>query len=258
MKKALLTRKLTLLPSPPDERDYDFNELKTAFSAVVLPKKVDLSTDKVGVYDQLAVGSCTANSIAGAIKYLSVIHKIPLLGINPSRLFIYYNERELEGTVNVDTGAYLKDGIKTVNKTGYCKEETWKYITGNWATKPTENCYKEAENNKISAYYAIGKRNLVTDLKTALSNGFTVVFGFQVLENINSITKTKCILKKPKLFQSKKVIGGHAVLMVGYDTDKKLFKVQNSWGEDWGQNGYFYMTEDYLKTFGFDFWVITM
>src|ERR1035437_9142925 len=94
-------------PQLPDHRDFEFSIDKS----IVLPTKVDLTGKMPAVYDQGQLGSCTANAIAGAFEY--AIDKEVKPDFTPSRLFIYYNERVIEGSVKTDSGANIRDGIKS-------------------------------------------------------------------------------------------------------------------------------------------------
>jgi C1A family cysteine protease len=109
------------------------------------------------VYDQLDIGSCTANAIAGAIEFDEKKQKLPNT-FTPSRLFIYYNERVIEHSVSEDAGASLRDGIKSVGKQGYCSEKEWPYgpaRAGTWKDKPTPECYKNAKKHKAIDYFRV-------------------------------------------------------------------------------------------------------
>ena len=171
----------------------------------------------------------------------------------PSRLFIYYNERVLEGTVNIDSGAQIRDGIKTVAIQGACDESSWMYNISKFKTKPTANCYKTALKDVVTKYERLID---MTSYKTALANGYPFVFGFTVYQSFESEQAAKNgIVAMPG--KNDEPLGGHAVMAVGYDDDKKWFIVRNSWGSTWGDKGYFYLPYDYFKSnLTSDFWVI--
>ena len=239
------------LPDLPDHRDLQFSEKFTAQAA--LPASVDLSPKMPPVYDQGQLGSCTANSIGAAFEYDLMQQKLP--SFTPSRLFIYYNERSVEGTIKSDSGAMIRDGIKVVNKLGACKETTWTYDITKFAKKPPTAAFKEAMSHLGIKYYSVKQTEF--DLKTALASGFPVVFGFTVYESFESATVAKTgIVNIPA--KTEKSLGGHAVLIVGYDDAKKQFKVRNSWGPSWGLKGYFLMPYDYVvnPNLASDFWVL--
>src|SRR5688572_1883300 len=132
----------------PDPCDLHYTFIKPAAD---LPKSVDLRTHMPFVYDQGNLGSCTAQAIAGAIEYHE-IRQQKVKPQTPSRLMIYYLERYLEGTVRYDVGAYIRDGMKVVNKWGYCEEFYWPYVVSKFARKPSQAAYEDAADCKISAY----------------------------------------------------------------------------------------------------------
>ena len=233
----------------PDFRDYSYS-LK---SAIILPSKIDLTNNCPNVYDQGNLGSCTANAIAGAIEFDFIKQKHS--DIIPSRLFIYYNERLMEGTVKVDAGAQIRDGIKSVANQGVCAESTWKYIVEYFKRKPTAFAYKSALNNLVTSYQRLPQD--LNTLKQCLAEGYPFVFGFAVFSSFETqeVANTG-IVNLPT--SNDTMVGGHAVMCVGYDDATERFIVRNSWGTDWGNKGYFTIPYSYLTNQGLaaDFWTI--
>lgn len=203
-----------------------------------------------GVY----VHNCTANAISSA--YAFNMHKqVEDEIFVPSRLFIYYNEREMDGSIPYDSGARIRDGIKSINKIGVCDELIWPYDIAKFAEKPIQECYVQAGRNKAVKYERLN--NSEKELKTCLALGFPFVFGFTVYESFES----KAVAKTGRMVmpgRKEKSLGGHAVLGVGYDDSLKCFIIKNSWGERWGDKGYFYMPYDYITDSDLcaDFWVV--
>lgn len=250
-KKSIVGRRsYGWVPDLPDQRDYLFSAILKVPAR--LPAKVDLRPLCSKIEDQGALGSCTANALAGALEFLECKNKVSFKDF--SRLFIYYNERVLEHSVNSDSGAMLRDGIKTLAKQGACSEKSWPYDISKFKSKPGPACYKEALEHQITSYHRI----LTLDqMRTCLAEGFPFVFGFGVYESFESqdVSRTG-IVNMPK--KGEQMLGGHAVMAVGYDHPKQRFIVRNSWGTDWGQKGYFTMPYKYLsdRNLSDDFWTI--
>jgi C1A family cysteine protease len=174
----------------------------------------------------------------------------------PSRLFIYYNERLLEGSVDSDSGAMIRDGIKAMNRWGVCPEEQWQYGSDNLFKKPDKAAYDHALHHRIKEYLRLENGDLES-MRTCLASGFPFVFGFSVYDSFETeeVARTGMM---PMPDDSETLQGGHAVLAVGYDDDRELIKVRNSWGEGWGDNGYFYMPYKFITNpdLADDFWTI--
>jgi C1A family cysteine protease len=247
-----VNRRYGWAPDLPDHRDFQYSAPQPVLAK--LPPKKDLRSGLPAVYDQGQLGSCTANAISGAIQF-----EQKKQGINvfmPSRLFIYYNEREMEGTVNSDAGAQIRDGVKSVSEVGICQETGWPYDINKFADKPGPACYKDASKTLAVGYQRLDSTNL-NQLKGCIASGFPFIFGFTVYDAFESaeVAKTGVLnLPGPK----EKVVGGHAVLAVGYDDAAQRFAVRNSWGKDWGIKGHFTMPYSYLTATNLadDFWTI--
>ena len=235
-------------PGLPDQRDVPFQATVTH-----LPAIVSLRDAMPSVYDQGQLGSCTANALAAQFDYMRHDQGEPFM--TPSRLFIYYNERAIEGTTSSDSGAMGRDGIKSLKTQGVCPESEWPYNIKKFASKPSVSCYADALKFEELTYKRVDHTNL-TSITTALTQGLPVSFGFTVYESFESdeVAKTG-ILPMPAAGES--VVGGHEVLVVGYDDSKQLAEVRNSWGASWGDAGYFWMPYKYLTSkLCSDFWVI--
>lgn len=240
-------------PDLPDQRDLSYSAPRPLLAK--LPSKVDLRNGCPPVYDQGQLGSCTANSIGAAFEFELLKQKAP--DFMPSRLFIYYNERAIENTINTDAGAQIRDGIKSVNKQGVCPEAMWPYSISEFTQKPHSVCYDAALKHLVTSYHRVPTN--LNQMKSCLAEGYPFVFGFTVYESFESpqVAKTG-ILNLPK--SNEKSVGGHAVLCVGYDDSSKRFIIRNSWGATWGQKGYFTIPYNYLtnSSLADDFWTIRL
>lgn len=239
-------------PDLPDHRDH----LYAAPPAVLLalPSSIDLRSQCPAVYDQSDLGSCTANGIGAAIEFDQIKEKLPHVWV-PSRLFIYYNERVIEGSVKIDAGAQIRDGIKSVVAQGICSEELWKYDITKFAKKPPAKCYTNAKTHLVTSYMRVTQT--LSQMKGCLAAGFPFIFGFSVYESFESqeVARTG-ILNMPG--PKEQMIGGHAVICVGYDDKTQRFLIRNSWGSSWGMSGYFTIPYSYLTDHNLadDFWTI--
>ena len=221
------------LPDLPDHRDQLYAAPAEMIGA--LPAKADLRAQCPPVYDQGQLGSCTANAIAGAIQFDRLKQQLTP-DFTPSRLFIYYNERAIEHSTASDSGAQIRDGIKSVAKQGDCPETEWPYVIAKFKTKPSAACYADARKYKVVLYQRMAQT--LSQLKCCLASGYPFVFGFTVYESFESASVAKTgHATLPRSGDA--VIGGHAVAGVGYDDAKQWFIVRNSWGAGWGMKGYF-------------------
>jgi C1A family cysteine protease len=266
-------------PDIPDHRDYQYSDLRkkideeniivsdninpvreykvSTIDSIQIPipsplSFVDLRPMDSPIFDQGSLGSCTGNALAGALQFLEKKDKVPYTAL--SRLFIYYDERVVENTVNIDSGAQIRDGIKTLVKLGVCSETCWPYNIQNFAAQPNQNCYKEASKHRILSYYRL---NTLGDMLHCLDNGYPFIFGFSCYQSFESeeVAKTGIVNMPGK---EEQLLGGHAVTCVGYDDNTQRFLVRNSWGISWGQQGYFTIPYAYLenRNLSDDLWCI--
>jgi C1A family cysteine protease len=240
------------LPDLPDYRDQPYAAPVEMIGA--LPAKMDLRPQCPPVYNQGQLGSCTANAIAGAIQFDRLKQKLAP-EFTPSRLFIYYNERVIEHSVASDSGAQIRDGIKSVARQGDCPETEWPYDIARFKTKPSATCYADARKYKVILYQRVTQT--LSQLKGCLASGYPFIFGFTVYESFESASVAKTG-HAPLPRSGDAVIGGHAVASVGYDDAKQWFIVRNSWGGGWGMKGYFTLPYAYVTdaSLASDFWTV--
>lgn len=228
-----------------DKRDYSY-----AWGPTMTTEVIDLRQYCTPIEDQGNLGSCTGQAIAGAIELLNKRDKKQT---DVSRLFIYYYERVLLNTVNYDSGAYIRDGIKATNKYGAPLERLWPYQVNRFKIAPSIQARNDGLKRKVTRYE---RANDFDSVINAITNGFPVVVGFDVYSSFYNISRDG-IMPYPNISREA-LLGGHAVLLVGYDNRSQKFIARNSWGARWGHNGYFYMPFDVIKntSMSSDFWVI--
>lgn len=219
---------------------------------VAAPTSFDLTPEMPPVYDQGEIGSCTGNAIAAVIEY--EMSKQGGQSITPSRLFIYYNERVIEGTVDVDAGAEIRDGIKSVNSQGVPSETLWPYDISTFRQRPTDEAYAEAQHHRALDYGVVAQSK--DEIMQVISSGYPIVFGFTVFPNFYDIRDgdSSTILNIPAT--PTPPLGGHAVVMTKYTPE--YVGVRNSWGVQFGDRGNFRMSWDYVlnQDLASDMWAI--
>jgi C1A family cysteine protease len=240
------------IPDLPDQRDHVYAAPPKVLA--VLPKKADLRPKCPPVLDQGELGSCTANAIANAFRFDEMKQKVAK-PMAPSRLFIYYNERAMEGTIHSDAGAQIRDGIKSVVKQGVCPETEWPYDIAKFAQKPPAKAFKDALKHQALSYQRLIQS--LSQMKGCLAAGYPFVFGFSVYESFESQSVAKTG-KVPIPGPTEKSLGGHAVLAVGYDDADQHVTVMNSWSAKWGDKGCFYLPYAYINdgNLAADFWTV--
>ncbi len=242
-----ITTQNTLTDPPPAEIKFGFKLNSGAKKAkydlkagINKEEKVDLREFCSPIGNQGSLGSCTAFAMGrGLREFLMIRDKKPLVPLSP--LFLYYNERKIDGTINEDAGSTMATGMKALKETGDCPETLWSYNTWKFKKEPPKEAYESGVQYEIS-----DAKNLdgLQAIKDELAKKNPVVFGFYVYSSF--MNSSHGIIPVPDI-KTEKLMGGHAVMAVGYDDAKNVLIMRNSWGKGWGDQGYFYMPYEYFK-----------
>lgn len=238
-------------PDVPDGRDHEY---ASPGGAIRLPRRVDLTSSCPPVYDQgKTLNSCSANAIGAALWYLE--RRRSRRAPSPSRLFLYYNERAREHLAGTNAPVSLRSGYKSVAKQGICSEQLWPYRDERFAVQPPPACYAAALEHRALRYARL-RRELRT-LRHCLAEGFPFTVGLSVYASFESAAVARSgVVPLPRPHERQ--LGGHAVLVVGYDDETHRFIVRNSAGPHWGERGYCRMPYAYLldENLAWDFWTV--
>lgn len=235
----------------PDQRDHLYSAPIERLAS--LPPSVDLRPGCPPVEDQLNLGSCTSFATGAAIRFARKKQGLP--DFVTSHLFLYYNSRAMEGTTNSDSGAMIRDVIKSASTQGDCPESEWPYTISKFTVRPPQKCYVDALKDRALSYQRVTRS--LSQMKGCLASGFVFVAGISVYESFESeeVAKTGIV---PIPQHGEQLLGGHAVTCVGFRDDTQKWIFRNSWGSSWGDQGHFYLDYAYLLSSGLssDFWVI--
>ena len=240
-------RKYPVLPDLPDNTV----PLHT-YQGLKLPGMVNWYNNFGPVFNQGEYGSCTAQSMCGIVNFYNP-------GFGPSQMFQYYNERLLSGTTNSDSGSTLGNAVKAFQEYGVCKETLWPYTQQDLFNQPPAICYEQAWKDPKLNYLKVpiqNNPNLVLQLKESLYLGNPVMIGIVVFPSFESdqAAQTGQI---PMPSGKSKPLGGHAIVLVGYNDNIQSFVFRNSWGENWGVNGYGFLPYQYVQEYMMSAWVVS-
>ena len=195
------------------------------------------------VFDQGDLGSCVLNATVGAMMMLLALEKLPLTML--SRLFLYYLCREKMGTVTQDSGTYTSLAVERVGSVGVCAESMWQYLDANMYSAPSPQCYPAASDNKATAWFTISATGdaRLTQLEAAIRSNHPVIYGAPVGSALQNYTSGQ-VLTIP---DQADIIGGHSTVFTGvrYIGGKRFWRIRNSWGKAWGDNGHFLIDDAY-------------
>jgi C1A family cysteine protease len=215
-------------------------------SLASLPPSASIQSFCPPPYDQGALGSCTANAFCGAHKILQNIHGVKPL-FEPSRLYFYYRERLVEGTLSYDAGADVVSGEQIAQSTGVCSESLWPYLIDQYRSVPPAACDADALHHKISGFADIAlDGNQVQNIKAAIAAQSPVLLAIAVYQSFESDTVASTGVVPLPNVAVEQLLGGHEVVAVAYDDASQTFTFLNSWG-NWGLAGFGTLPYGYLS-----------
>ena len=236
------------------ETDQPFR-LTAEEAAAPLPKSVNHIPVMPDVYDQGRLGSCVDNAVSADVEsvYIKEGLKAPFV---PARLFGYYNARDIEGTTDTDSGSTIRDGVMAYVTKGFVPEEAYPYDITKFTQKPSDEIYAMAQHGVIDDFGYVPQTQHA--VKSILAAGYNVIIGFSVYESFETAEMAKTGIMPVPDTRKEELLGGHGVLVVGYDDDGQYAWVRNSWSAKWGIGGYFKMPYAVLfnPQLANDFWTI--
>lgn len=239
-------------PDPYSEADRQFCD-----STLNMPSTgtaIDNSIYYKPISDQLSLQSCTANACADfweavLIKQLwknrgmaldNAIAAMPDL----SRLFLWYYGKSFMDPpkhTDINSGCFNRLIMEVIARFGVPSEKTWPYTMENACVRPSITSQREAFQRRSKAFYNIKKDTDANQMIIrALGQVPGVVFGTGIGREFFKYGGG--VVEPPDV-----IVGYHAMVIVGYDPARSAFKVRNSWGPDWGEDGYCWMSINYIS-----------
>lgn len=242
-----------------DDRDFIYQTPRRFLKA--LPSSITFADAMSDAYNQESLGSCGAQ--AGALMIQHQRKRLRKVDFTPSRLLLYYQARVYEGTVNHDAGCQLRDIVKAATEKGVCPESMWPYEIQYYADNPSKPCWEEAEKWQVLSYTRVNQT--LDQMRGCLAHIGPFIIGLQIYESFESESVAETgIVPMPKVgwswfrFGGEKLLGGHALTVIGYDDLSQKFLIQNSWGQRWGKDGRCQVPYEYLLSpkLAADAWVV--
>ncbi len=201
----------------------------------------------------LISGNCTAFGTCAAYNYKQITQKQSHGKL--SELYTYYNTRVIQNTVDYDSGASIRDAVKSVATNGVCHQTSWPYDIAKFRQRPNQKSYDEGNKSRAVAYLRVDQN--LTAMKSQLAAGNPIIFGFSVFESFESQAVANSGIVPIPNVSREKLLGGHCMTIVGYSSARQTFIVRNSWGKDWGMKGYCEMPFAFLldSSIASDFWI---
>ncbi|WP_419808615.1 C1 family peptidase [Sphingomonas sp.] len=198
-----------------------------------LPRRVDLRPHCSPVEDQRQTNSCVANAIVGALELHQ--RKAGMAPVDMSRLFLYWNARSITKNEANDNGSFIHHGMAAVLAFGVCEERMWPFEEAMVRAQPTDACFKNATSYEAIQFARTPRGE---PAMAALAQGLPVAFGIVLPSECYQVAGQTGTVPNPETIQVNSAPSGHAMLIVGYDLEEKVYIVRNSWGAGYGQNGY--------------------
>jgi C1A family cysteine protease len=241
-------------PSRPDRRDFQA-AIPPAGDDAAFPPARSLAAEMPPIWNQLELGSCVANATARIVLHRLVKQGKATLADTPSRLFIYYGGRAIEHTVMSDSGLQVRDGLKVAATLGCPPETDWPYNIAEFTVLPSQEAYRKALNQRAIRYYTMPKTRW--NIKWCINNDYPVAFGIPVYESFESeATAMSGLVPVPSSEESP--VGGHSMVIIGYDDTRQLYLIDNSWGEEWGDKGRCWIPYGYFESEASDLWTVRL
>lgn len=237
----------TLKPDQPTVADKHF-VLRGPY--VPLPDQVDLTEFCGPINNQGNIGDCSGEAGSELVEWYLNAQKKPFVRLSP--MFVYAWERILAGDLNQDGGARLQDDATVLTTKGVAPEAVWPTNPSTLFSRPSEEANRQALQYRMATAYRL---HGLADVLQALAQGHVALIGILVYPEFESdIALQTGHVPIPQQFTP--ILGGHALLAVGYDLKAQWVKVQNSWGEQVGDKGFFYLPFAYLSAGLMSAWAI--
>jgi C1A family cysteine protease len=233
--------------SPSIKQDCDFSYKQ---NNMPVADEVDLRPWDSAVEDQGQLGSCVANAVTNAYE-LQQKKQDPTKFVDLSRLYVYYHARYIEKTVGEDYGVrYIKSALQGADRYGICTEQLWPYNIDAYNQQPSPDSYADACSRKVVSYTSVDTLNSMLENLTLHK---PIVIGMSVYKSFMNLTEEAATVAMPTAVDLE--VGGHAVLVVGYSVANQTFLIKNSFGVDWGAQGYARLPFEYVEKYAFDKWI---
>ena len=232
--------------------------------ADVVPAPFADCADLVKILDQGQLGSCTAQATSQIIRAAMLRVGAPPGVEFPSRLFGYQLALHADGHFGRDVGTSIGTVMEAYAANGFPRESVWPYDLRNFEQRPSPDSWRQSADQRAVpavSYHHIAEDSLsrVTTLQRALMDRKLVAFGTLVTDGF-CFGNLQPVVQRPS--REDAIAGGHAMVVCAYETDmltgRLRFRVANSWGEGFGEGGFFWMDVDYLTwSETCDFWLVS-